>query len=399
MKRMKLSQSGQSIVLFALGLVALLAMAALLVDGGQTYMHRRQAQAAADAGALAGARELCVGDAAGARAMAINYAVNQNGATTAEATIEGDELVVTAHIAQKSFFAQLIGRSAIDVQAQAASGCYSPGSASALPVAWSCKPPSLGQTSDSGECVIQQVDYQTEIVPHLTQAGYFYNHVLHDLYIVMDAKKVEDDVSLSCAPYGPLDCDIDNDGINEFVGGGGGRSWLDLDGGGGGVPDLESIMCQTKTVTVSIHQWLPDETGNKASLYKKVKDCIENKVVLMPVFNAYCDGDPRNGGNASCLADAHDDFPAGIDDFSLVDNGKYNYHIVGFVPFFVTCVHGQNSDNCIGHDSVVDTSGKAYLSKTDNSIEGYFITNYPFDLGEGTPGGVDLGVYVRTLRR
>mgnify|MGYP002682684856 FL=1 len=50
---------GQIIVLFALGLLALIALAALVLDGGMLFLNRRTAQAAADAGALAGARALC----------------------------------------------------------------------------------------------------------------------------------------------------------------------------------------------------------------------------------------------------------------------------------------------------------------------------------------------------
>ncbi len=51
-------QSGQSLVFVALAIVALVAMAGLIVDGGYAYAMRRQAQNAADAGALAGARAL-----------------------------------------------------------------------------------------------------------------------------------------------------------------------------------------------------------------------------------------------------------------------------------------------------------------------------------------------------
>ncbi len=52
------SSRGQAIVLMALLMVGLLAFAALAIDGGNTYVERRRAQNAADAGALAGAREL-----------------------------------------------------------------------------------------------------------------------------------------------------------------------------------------------------------------------------------------------------------------------------------------------------------------------------------------------------
>jgi hypothetical protein len=51
-------QRGQSVFLVAVALIALLIFAAIAVDIANTYVHRRTAQNAADAAALAGAREL-----------------------------------------------------------------------------------------------------------------------------------------------------------------------------------------------------------------------------------------------------------------------------------------------------------------------------------------------------
>ena len=51
-------KKGQALVLVALILVALIALAGLAIDGGRLYALRRQVQNAADAAALAGAREL-----------------------------------------------------------------------------------------------------------------------------------------------------------------------------------------------------------------------------------------------------------------------------------------------------------------------------------------------------
>lgn len=50
-----LTESGQAMVLFVLGFVALLGFTALAIDGGNVYTDRRNAQNAADASALAGA--------------------------------------------------------------------------------------------------------------------------------------------------------------------------------------------------------------------------------------------------------------------------------------------------------------------------------------------------------
>ena len=49
------SQSGQVLVLLAFGLVALIGMAGVVVDGGRSYADERSLEAAAEAGAHAGA--------------------------------------------------------------------------------------------------------------------------------------------------------------------------------------------------------------------------------------------------------------------------------------------------------------------------------------------------------
>ncbi len=55
----KLSRdSGQALVILAIGLLALIAFVGLAIDGGRLYAERRRAQNAADAIALAGARQL-----------------------------------------------------------------------------------------------------------------------------------------------------------------------------------------------------------------------------------------------------------------------------------------------------------------------------------------------------
>jgi Flp pilus assembly protein TadG len=51
-------ERGQTLVLFALAIVGIVALVGLVVDGGFLYVQRRTAQAAADAGALAGTRAL-----------------------------------------------------------------------------------------------------------------------------------------------------------------------------------------------------------------------------------------------------------------------------------------------------------------------------------------------------
>jgi uncharacterized membrane protein len=73
-------QNGQALAQVAILMVVLLAFAALAIDGGRIYLERRRMQNAADAGALAGAREICFGDGSqDPLVVAEQYAVNQNG--------------------------------------------------------------------------------------------------------------------------------------------------------------------------------------------------------------------------------------------------------------------------------------------------------------------------------
>ncbi len=54
------NEQGQAIVIMVFALIALLAFAALAIDGGNAYVERRRAQNGADAAALAGARQVWV---------------------------------------------------------------------------------------------------------------------------------------------------------------------------------------------------------------------------------------------------------------------------------------------------------------------------------------------------
>src|SRR5512144_701972 len=95
MKKMRQnSEHGQFLVMLAVMLLALLAMLALVLDGGTLYLKRREAQNAADAGALAGARSLCLTKDAGQAAfMAKQYAEVYNDADSSQAVV-GDEIVM-----------------------------------------------------------------------------------------------------------------------------------------------------------------------------------------------------------------------------------------------------------------------------------------------------------------
>ena len=69
-------ETGQIMPFVVVAFIVTIMLAAVMVDGGSLLMNRRAAQAAADAGALAGAKQLCNEDSLANRAAAIAVATN-----------------------------------------------------------------------------------------------------------------------------------------------------------------------------------------------------------------------------------------------------------------------------------------------------------------------------------
>lgn len=113
-------ESGQALVLIVVLLLGLLAMLALVVDGGNIYLQRRSMQNAADAGAMAGARVLAYnGTAASARAAAQEYAVARNQADRCDVIIDGAQVTVVTYKDVVMTFARVVGLQRVTVNAQA----------------------------------------------------------------------------------------------------------------------------------------------------------------------------------------------------------------------------------------------------------------------------------------
>ncbi len=122
--RLRSSELGQVLPFVAVLLVVLLGMLALVLDGGNLYLHRRSMQNAADAGALAGARILCLdGTAAEARAAAQQYTVQRNSADTAAIGVDGWTVEVVARKDVAMTFARVMGINEVPVAAEAAAIC------------------------------------------------------------------------------------------------------------------------------------------------------------------------------------------------------------------------------------------------------------------------------------
>ncbi|MDH7485241.1 MAG: pilus assembly protein TadG-related protein [Anaerolineae bacterium] len=109
-RKLQGEQRGATLVWVMLAMVALIAMAALAVDGGYAYVQRRRMQNAADAAAIAGARLRALGGTTAEVGAVVNQYATANGATGVSWTYPtGQKIRVTASCSFPTFFAGIIG--------------------------------------------------------------------------------------------------------------------------------------------------------------------------------------------------------------------------------------------------------------------------------------------------
>jgi len=118
-------ETGQVIPLLVVMIFVIIGMVALILDGGAIMSNRRTAQAAADAGALAGAQRVCLGKS-DAKSVAEYYATVNNKATSALATVIDKCVIVEATVEHPSFFAKIFGEETLAASAEATAGAMQP---------------------------------------------------------------------------------------------------------------------------------------------------------------------------------------------------------------------------------------------------------------------------------
>jgi hypothetical protein len=399
-------EKGQSLVLIAVLIIFFFGLLGLALDGGNAYAMKRAAQNAADSGALAGATTLCNSeDTRDPKTVAESYAIQHNRATEANAIVASKTVTVTAGISYSTFFLNFFGKSTMTARAIAAAGCFPPGYGDGvLPIAWNCRPPT-GGPSDSNKCEEQRINWTT-LQSYLATPNTWHP----ELYIIMDSESYQNDFyCMETNPAGTLKCDLDNDGEIDWLATGG-RSWLDLDGQSGLNPgydcnviansegESELVEWIEKGFPCSMvpHSWLVEQTGVSNATFSSVERRRQtNPLVIIPVFDAFCDGDPRN--TAGCIW--HSGNPQDVIRAVSAASPVY-FHIVDFSAFYITCVRQNPQDSCIGYDTMVANNLPANQWVNTKTIEGYFIEGVIPGLGGiGTGGDLDLGVYTVYLYR
>lgn len=408
---MKKHENGQSLVIIALMFLGLVAIAALVVDGGSLYLNRRSAQTAADAAAMAGTRTLCIdkGSYSDVQAAVTKYALNENGATavdllTVDTTPNGTtgaiySVSVRATISTPSFLARVLGFQNNTATAEASAGCFTPSATkNLLPIAWSCAPkpgdptdkcsvhsipwsifdPTLSNAVRSNSSLILDED----VANTSTAAAYMDGSGGKMIYIVMD--KEDFDSAIYCAPTigtGTMNCDFNNDGISDLKSGAD-RGWLMLDGTG--THDLVAMMNGGFTSSVKLPQWFPGKTGAVNRGFSQVP---VNQIVFIPMFNAICPSSLPTQVETNC--------PSAWEDGDIVKDGNGSslyYRVTSFAPFFITCVTSQPSDRCPGKSAVTG------IANNISTVEGYFIDGYVGG-SEIHPYGYNFGAYIVSLMK
>jgi hypothetical protein len=392
------SEQGQIIILIVVSIALMVALAALVVDGGNLYLNRRAAQTAADAAALAGAYERCAfkGNQTAVENAVYEYAINQNQATAIEEVVIADDRVdVTVSITTPTFFAKIFGKELETVVASAAADCLIPGGLKGdlAPIAWTCRPP-VGE--EVGDCAVERIPYdvfkEIQLEENLDQVildvdtentktkesftnDIGINNEGKALYIVMDTDQFNEQTD--CQMYGgPVDCDLNNDGEIDIAAGGD-RGWLYLEGN---ASDLDDVMKNGTIDEVTTNRWMPGKPGSDDVVVSVAKQYKTGEVVFIPVFDKICQ---TNDFYNDC------DYTS-PPDTAWVWKGKYTYyHVVEFAAFVITCVYDNAQDSCPGRTY-------AGLGTNDaNTLEGYFLEDV---VTGGLPGnGHDLGVYIVSL--
>jgi len=429
-------EKAQVLPIVVVALIVLIAFAALIIDGGSIMLNRRIAQASADAGALAGAWELCYSTGADPLDVARSYAL-MNEATTANAQLDDGLVSVDTSVTNDSFFAKIFNENYLTAVAEASAGCFSTIGNYLLPIAWSCRPTYVDEAPfDPGvDCKMMALDWNdllrplVEGGPPIEIPGNIGDYEMdvdgdsivnvdsgeppRQIYLIMDgiAAMEEAYCKEDLDPADPgydvaLTCDIDGDGKNDIEGGGN-RGWLDLNNGGGGASDMTDWIQNGLDFPISPHTWLSGQPGVITSVFETIKDYRVGDVVLIPVFNAYCDdSDPINNG--ACMFIAHDDPFPDVPASGDIDNAGQapKFHIITFAPFYISCVHTFSFDYCPGFalaqevNPDPDLPHKSLIPDNTKSVEGYFLTNVddtPLDLDVNCD--VNLGNCVVTLTK
>ncbi|HOQ98432.1 MAG TPA: pilus assembly protein TadG-related protein [Anaerolineae bacterium] len=293
-------ERGQTLVVVAVLIVGLVAFLGLVIDGGNVYAERRQMQNAADAAALAGAREWArtQGSDPAAVYAAVEQYANQFDEpergidVVASAIITGTHVTVTVSETVPAYFIPVIGISSLQVGAVARAGVY--------------------EVTTSG-CGL--------------------------LPLTVKERRPQDPAAPEEWPVaGKTFMLWDSNSSDEFHG------WLNLNGKSGNADELKCwLACEGPCnkypmPPIELCDWENGTPGLKTAALQPIRDCLVGKVVLIPIYDIRCDKNPKDPKEEND-EDAAQGVPAPtcvwVDDLGTANS---NYRIVRFMPFYISAV-------------------------------------------------------------
>jgi len=372
-RRRRQRRQGQVIPLFGVALLAIVAMIALVLEGGNAYAQQRVTQNGADAAANAGTVVIAESRVGAPRTDANVLAAiqgvatpNQIAAFTAFYTdVNGNSLGTQVGAAPGNtipanaqgitvrgtrnfgtFFARVLGISSFDAAAEATV----------------ITGPSSGVCAAAQGCGLLPVTFPVLIstcdLPHTTTA-------------------------IGQGPYTEVDIDA-RTAANESIvplctTDPGSVGWLDLGSG-----NLAEQISTPNHGSFNLPTWLQTQTGNVNSLENEINSLYAGKIILIPMFDGTCRTQPAGSALNDC--------PAG-----QVGTGVGNntwYHIPKFTGFFLdhAYVSGADRANCNSAPGSPFVGGNGSVSCMKGWFI-YFLTEGPVDTSGAAPAPGDPTSY------
>jgi hypothetical protein len=379
-------QRGQILVLFVLSLVVILAVAGLVLEGGNAFAQQRVAQNGADSAANAGA--VVIAEAIGGAVRTDTDVANAVAAGAAQtASSGGDDLQTVTAVYTDGFGVPLgiavgsIGGGAIPgaargvnvVGSRPVESLFGLGALTAAAQATAVTGQIVGPCPIDGDCGILPV------TPPVSPVDTVCDEDAQSLGV--DPVALNWTVLTGSPPYDNGDMSI----VPLCVTGSGDFSWLDL-----GPANLQQEILDPSGLTFWLPDWLQTQTGNPNSAEDEI-NTYRNSFVLIPMWDGICRIDPGGGGAPNVPTNpcpAGDQVPAG--------NNTW-YHIPHMRSFYLyeAYIQGNNTAECTsGPGSPTLPSGVPGLV---GCLKGWWIDPYvtggPIQIGNDViPEGVPLGV-------
>jgi Flp pilus assembly protein TadG len=410
---------GQSLIFVAVLVTAIFGLLAFGVDAGLTFYMRRWSQNAADSGALAAAREICVNNDPATRfinaeALARDYVENKNlayGVNSQSVTsitfgpdggLNDGEVKVDVAINHPSFFANFFNTTSVTVPASATAGCFAPGAAfGVIPIAWKCH---RTTTEDGKEICDMEFISNDDQCEHPTDYMYLFIEAPDKLYWCDELgppPSVPEDVDVVIMYCGDrIEIVNTSHPVHSW-------SWVDLDGTTGqycSTSELRDWVENGFGGTIDIHTWVPRCSGGHTDIYGSIADLDDS---VIPVFDMICEGDdPQNdcNGPEPTYPDLwHDGIDTALDSL----NADYYYHLMTFAKLRISCVDAQgnqcNQNPPHARQFILDNNEDNPDPDSDfkniETIEGCMVEGFIPGLSGKPSDGVDSGAWTLYLTK